>query len=292
MDSRVRGTLASARAGLAAAAVAAVSCGFPATGDAAITIGSNMLKPAVSSWGCGGTPCTGVNASLPGLVTVSPVNGTITAWRVRGANGTDTGRLRVVAPGSGGSSFTFAATSATQTVPSGTLAVSTFPTSLPILEGDLIGLDDDRAGGSSFWDAGATGGTELIFQPAPANGPAVTPSFSGPGELLFNADVVPTNSFPKPKQAKSNPRKIDRLIVQVPNSGYLSARNAKGDDVIKAITKTVAGSGFVKLKLKPSRTARGTLRRLGKAKGRVKVTFTPTGGTSFSQKTKVTLRKI
>ncbi|MFL5907676.1 MAG: hypothetical protein ACJ75Z_08785 [Solirubrobacterales bacterium] len=272
------------------AAVLAILLSLPAHANAAVTLGSNLLKPAVGSWGCGAAPCTGVQASLPGLVTVSPVNGTVTAWRVRGGNGTDTGRLRVLAPSADGASFSFTATSATQTVPSGT-AVSTFPTSLPIAAGDLIGLDDDHAGGSSFGDAGGTG-VKLIFQPTPGNGAALVPTFSGGGELLFNADVVPTNRFPKPKQPKSTPRGIDVLVVQVPNSGFLTAKNKKGNDLIRAITKTVSGAGFVKLKLKPSRAARAALRSVGKARGQIKVIFTPTGGSAFSRAAKATLRKV
>jgi hypothetical protein len=262
----------------------------------AITLGSDLSNPPISSWGCGGSPCTGVQLAFPGETNVSPTNGTITTWRVRGATGTDTGRLRVLTP-NGGTSYTFKGSSATVTVP-GSSSVSTFTTSLPIAKGDLIGLDDDHLGGENFGTTGANSGAYLIFQPEPLGGVPVIPDHNDVGELLFNADVVPTAIFPKPKRPKPGKGGIVVLTVEAPNAGILSvaAANAKAatasakGSFVKPVTKTVAAAGDVKVKLRPTSSTKGILRRFGKASGQVKVTFTPTDGSPASRKVKITLR--
>ena len=236
--------------------------------------------------------------ALDAAVLDQPVNGTITTFRIRGAaGGADTGRLRVVSPM--GVPSLFQASSATVTVPAGT-SVSTFTTSLPIAAGDRIGLDDDHAGGSNFGDAGG-GGPEEIFQPIPANGTMRNPDFAGGGELLFNADVVPTAVFPTPSRPKPLKGGAAALTVTVPNPGTLSvaSADAKGAAAskkrkgafIKPVSATVAAAGDVTVKLRPTKSTKAVLGRFGQANGRVQVTFTPAGGSPASQLVAVRLRR-
>ena len=281
---------------LALAAIAAFL--VQPTPTRAVTLGSDLSKPPISSWGCGGMPCTGVQLSLPGATTVSPVNGTITTWRVRGASGTDTGRLRVLTPNAGGASYTFKSASAIETVPLGT-SISTFTTSLAISTGDLIALDDDHAGGNNFGDAGGSSGAELIFQPEPLTGPAVMPAFNSVGELLFNADVVPTAIFPTPKKPKTTKSGAALLTITAPNPGTLtvvssnakaSAARGKKGLFVKPVALTVPAAGDVQVKLRPTKSTKSVLRRFGQANGQVRITFTPTGGSPASQLLRVRLR--
>jgi hypothetical protein len=172
------------------------------------------------------------------------------------------------------------------TVPAGT-TVSTFTTSMPISKGDRIGLDDDHLAGSNFGDAGGSSGSEDIFQPIPANGTMRNPDFSGGGELLFNADVVPTALFPKPKKPKKTKSGVAILVVVAPNPGVLSVSAKRA--FIKSVSKTVSAAGNVKLKLRPTKSTRSVLRRFGQANGQINVTFTPTGGSPSSQQLKVRL---
>jgi hypothetical protein len=268
----------------------------PASSTAVVTLGSDLSKPPISSWGCAGQACTGTQVSLPGRLTVSPVSGTITTFRIRGAaGGADTGRLRVLAPM--GVPLLFKSASTTVTVPAGT-TTSTFATSLPISSGDRIGLDDDHLAGSNFGDAGAPGGPVDLFQPIPANGTMRNPDFATTGELLFNADIVPTSLFPKPRKPKTTKKGIAFLVVTAPNPGLLTigAANATGASVaakgsfVRPVSTTVAAAGDINVKLRPSKSTKTILRRFGKASGQVKVTFTPTGGTPASQLLRIRLK--
>jgi hypothetical protein len=271
---------------------------LPATSGAVVTLGSDLSKPPISSWGCGGMPCTGVQVSLPGRVTVSPVNGTVTTFRIRGSSGpADIGRLRVVSPM--GVPSLFRSSSANVTVPAGT-SVSTFTTSLSISAGDRIGLDDDHTGGSNFGDAGGSGGPEEIFQPIPGDGTMRNPDFTGDGELLFNADVVPTAIFPTPSKPKSLKSGGALLTIAAPNPGLLTvassnakaaAASGKKGLFVKAVSLTVAAAGDVQVKLRPTKSTKSILRRFGQANGQVTITFTPTGGTPTSQTLRLRLRR-
>ena len=277
-------------------AAAALLLARPAPAGA-VTLGSDLTKPPVGSWGCGGLPCTGLQVGLPGATTVSPVNGTIKTFRIRGASGVDTGRLRVVTPNAGGTSYTFKATSATVAVPAGDV-LSTFTTSLPISKGDLIALEDDHAGGENFVMAGGNSGGYDIFQPPPFGGTPVIPAFNSIGELLYNADVTPTDIFPKPKRPKPGKGGIAVLTIAAPNPGILSVLSANGRSAssaakglfVKPVTVTVGDAGNVQVRLRPTKSTKGILRRFGQANGQVKVTFTPTGGSPASQVVKIRLR--
>jgi hypothetical protein len=106
-------------AGLIAAAVAA----YAGSAQGAVTIGSNLAgTPATNDPGCAvnGIPCTATNLSLPpsslapgGLF--SPVNGTVTSWRL-GRPSAHQISLQVVRPVSG-STYTGVATSAPVSYP-------------------------------------------------------------------------------------------------------------------------------------------------------------------------------
>jgi hypothetical protein len=52
----------------------------------------------------------------------------------------------------------------------------------------------------------------------------------------------------------------------------------------------VSDAGQVTLKLRPSKAARARLERTGTAKGRVTLSFTPTGGSTNSQSFKARLK--
>ena len=80
-----------------------------------------------------------VNTALPaGEVVASPVNGAVVSWSVIGASGGPF-KLRVVQPNADGT-YT-AVGSSGPAVPAGS-GVQTFPTSVPIKAGALIGVDN------------------------------------------------------------------------------------------------------------------------------------------------------
>lgn len=120
----------------------------------------------------------------PGAVVASPVNGTVIAWHVIDAQGGPF-KLRIVRPSGG--VFIGAGTSAPATPTS--LAIQTFPTSLPIHAGDLIGIDnfqkEDQIGVLE-----AKGASFIAWVPPLPEG-GTSPSEAGPLEVGFNAVVQP-----------------------------------------------------------------------------------------------------
>jgi hypothetical protein len=130
----------------------------------------------------------------------------------------------------------------------------------------------------------------------------VAPTFAATptdGELLLNADVVPNGIFPHPKKPRPKPNGTVIITVPLPNPGLLQvgvsaagsvAQSAAAKGLIKAVTRTVSAPGDITLKLKPTKATLQKLRQNGKAKGRVKITFTPTGGAPTSQTVRVRLQ--
>ena len=184
------------RARIAAATV--VSACVALTGATAapaktVTIGSPMTvaQPPIAF----GTSRTLTVTALPepGAIASAPANGTITSWSVSGASGGPL-RLRVVRPVGG--LFTGAGTSSAGTI-TGTGKL-TFPTTLPIKQGDLIGVDpannSDAIGGA----LGLPGSGFMFFNSELANGgPGTAPALSGAGEPALSAQVLLNCIVPK-----------------------------------------------------------------------------------------------
>ena len=95
------------------------------------------------------------------------------------------------------------------------------------------------------------------------------------------------------------------LPVTVPGPGTLGAAQApaattsrataaaKKKKLVKPVTKTVTktGTSVVKLKMKLTKKGKKVLRKKGKLKVRLAITFTPTGGTANTEVTKITIKK-
>ncbi len=172
-----------------------VLCAAPATAVAATTVGPPTSAAGNAPVGCSTDPmvaCTFTNLQSGNSRFISPVDGVITRWRVRGAQATGQDALRVLrSPASG--TFTAVATSAVETVPPGE---SVFTTRLNIRAGDGIGIDVPGGPGYPAVEvqSGLPGGASLgFFLPKLAdNQPAVSPTGTvNDGTLLFNADIEP-----------------------------------------------------------------------------------------------------
>lgn len=164
------------------------------------------------------TPATVVNTSLgePGAHVTSPVTGTIVGWQVT-TLGIGAYRLHVLRPSSSGQYTEEGSTPGDVTV-SGS---NSFPASLPIQAGDVIGVDVPAAQGIDGHVA-IPGSAWALFRPALTGGAVAGASdLSSPDrELLFNARVeyapTPDTSPPsgglhggcsKAKEQKRNEKK-------------------------------------------------------------------------------------
>jgi hypothetical protein len=164
-----------------------------------VTIGSPMTvaQPPIGF----GTSRTLTITALPepGAIVSAPANGTITSWSVSGASGGPL-RLRIVRP-VGGGLFTGAGTSSAGTI-TGTGKL-TFPTTLPVKKGDLIGVDPNNDSDAIGGALGLPGSGFMFFNSELVNGgPGTAPAVSGAGEPALNAQVLLNCFVPKLKGKK------------------------------------------------------------------------------------------
>jgi hypothetical protein len=272
-----------------AAALAGVLLLIPAGAQATITVGSNLGRApegAPSSYGCS-PPCTFTQATLAadrqaagGIV--SPVNGTVILWRIRAAGASTPTALRVIKHLSG-DLVTGGGTSATVTPALNSL--STYATQLPIAIGDSIGINCCQPSSQYFL---LSGGTISVWNPTLADGGPGRAN-SGPGdphEITLNAEIEPTSAF---TLLTAKPRKGGKIKVTVnlPNPGRLSA-TGKG---LHSHTTSVPAAGPFTLTVKPYFVTKRKLADGKKVKRKLKLTFTPTGGSAVAQAVKVKLRR-
>lgn len=291
----------------------------PSSARAAVTIGGPLdIEPNDTSSG----EATYVQTGLPaGGIVSSPIDGVITRWRDRGYTaGADPVEIsfRVLRP-VGVDTFTaISSTSALLPTSPGTYV---FPARVQIQKDDYIGLSQPL--GSSIWwgcDGCPGVGSNTIFGGPWADGQTRTQASSPNGLLTINADVEPdadrdgfgdesqdkcpvdgaTQSLCKFSfgRLKRNTVKGTALLpVTVPGAGTLSL---SGKGVVKqrparasvAIAgRAVSEAGTVKLLVKAKGKRKSKLNRIGKAKLKLNVTFTPTGGPPSPEAKKVTLRK-
>jgi hypothetical protein len=262
---------------------------LPATAQGTVTIGSNLNRVPIASFA--GTN-TLLNSELPtsyqapgGLT--SPVNGTVTLWRLLSTS-SGTAGFQVVHP-LGGNLFTGGGTTPTFVVPGN--MVSTYALPMPIKLGDYIAVVADS--GLKI-DAFTDPVHFLQWQPPLQDGgPGSMPTVEGPGnEITLNAEITPENEFTLGAITRDRKRGTATITVKVPNPGELSAtgKGAKASSVART-SKAVTAPGASTLVVRAKGKKKATLNETGKVKLRVTVSFTPTGGTASSQPTKVKLRR-
>jgi hypothetical protein len=172
-----------------AVAVAAALAGSPSPAQAAtVTIGSPLT--GTFSPGTSTAPDTWTNTVLPAGETLSsPSDGTIVRWRIVGATGGPF-YLRVLTP-AGGTSYTGAGTGPPQ-VPAdnATGTTESFPASLPIRAGQIVGFDQTGTM-DTFSLVTVAGATYTDWNPPLADGSTLpyTNPYGAGAELAFNADV-------------------------------------------------------------------------------------------------------
>jgi hypothetical protein len=281
---------------------AATGLAVPTVAHGTVTIGSNLGRAPNVQPGCDPS-CTKVATSLspaaiaPGGLT-SPVNGTVVTWRIRVADTTAPAALRVIRRFADG----FAAgagTSATVTPPVN--ATTAFPTRLPIAIGESIGVN--CCVGGAHIEVNGTGTTDT-WLPALADGAPPRDTFlnspPSPYELAVNADIEPTSTFSVIKVKSKKGGKV-KATVDLPNAGTLAAGDKsaklataaakKRVKYLKSASTQVSSAGQAVQLVKPTKAARGALADRGKLKAKLKLVFTPNGGTASIQIIKVKLKR-
>ena len=282
------------RVSIVVLAIAAALIAAPAA-QGAITVGSSLSAPIDSSIG---GDITAFPIAPPAGLTISPVVGTVVGGNVKQntsiTSGWGTVSLRVVHPVSGGQ-YQVLSAGQPNAVPSG---IGTFPIAahLSIAKGDIVAIQ--ATGGLA--KAITTGATYLwdITSSFPPGGPPSTISngFTD-SELLYNAQIDPSNAFTVGASTGGKKGKAT-VVVTVPNPGTVDAgsfndgslavtakkrKKKKAKPLLSRVTATAADAGQVTLTLTASKAGRKVLREKGKLKTTAKVVFTPTGGTAASQ---------
>jgi hypothetical protein len=179
---------------------------------------------------------------------------------------------------------------------------------VPIGIGDLLGLDYNS---STNWYFRLGGGpaSGRLFNPALAQGSTRTPQSDTTEELLLNADIEPTSALAQ-VTAKAKRKGRVRVSMEVPNPGALLAgdkadagvkaaraakkkkkKKKKKTRLLKRARAQVAAPGAQILFVKPTKAARAALARGKRPKAKLKLVFTPTGGSPSTRIVKVRLKR-
>jgi ABC-type phosphate transport system substrate-binding protein len=150
-------------------------------------------------------------------------------------------------------------------------------------------LEIARTGVASVdWSKGAGGGGG-----GGGGGGTTTPPPSG-GTTPPPPAAQPSNAFSVPRTTISSGTGAATLSVKLPGAGRLellgSAKSGRKTIKVGRVVLTATKAGTFKLTLKPSTAAKRLLRKKGRLKVTLKLTFTPNGGTAKSSSRTVTLK--
>src|SRR5262249_2603201 len=154
----------------------------------------------------------------------------------------------------------------------------TLTTNLAIQAGDLVGLDIVSG---HIADGIVTGSTVVEWDPALADGSTAAPNPRlSDKDLLFNADVVPTDTVMVGATQRNKKRGTAPINLTLANPGELTG---SGNGVMaavagRAMTSKSVGAGEAQLLIKAKGKKKRKLNETGRVKLNVAITYTPTGG--------------
>lgn len=160
-----------------------------------------------------------------------------------------------------------------------------FPNDYAPLPANVLAIS--KAGVASIdWQKGEGGsdGEEEKPKPKVDNPPVVTPPVV----------VPPSNAFSLTKKAISSKTGKATISLKLPGAGKVvmvgKAKNGKKTISVGKVTLNAAKAGTFNLTLTPSNAAKRVLKKKGKLKVKLSITFTPTGGSAKATNSAVTLK--
>jgi len=191
----------------------------------------------------------------------------------------------------GGAEFTAVAHNGPRALAPGTL--NTFPVTIPIKSGDIIGLNSGN--NASATRACEFDGPDRYFQyfgDLPDGQPAAFDLSSPFYRLNISAVFEPSNTFTLGQVNRNRKKGTATVTLDVPNAGEVTVagKGVKGASAGARSAKAVA-AGEVSLKIKAKGNQLRKLNSTGKVTVKPTITYTPTGGATSSQKLKLKLRK-
>jgi len=278
------------------AALSLIASASPAA--ASVTIGQ-VAPPSPPATCFGDATFDWVQPTVPGNSYVVPVAGTITSWSTSATAGAgQTFKMKVWRQVSG-STYMAVGHEGPRPLTGGVL--NTFPASVPVKAGDVLGANNKRPPDSA-----------CVFS-APGEGPLASMTnladgewgaFSGTGGgKRVNISAVVTPTPPPPSNAfEIGKLKGKKLTLTVPGPGEVEVTDAADANTsgVSAVAKkkrlkpssaTAGGAGEVTVKLKLTKSAKKKLKQKRKVKVNAAITFTPTGGSGNTETAKLKVKK-
>ncbi len=272
---------------IAAAPLFALALASPA--GAAVTIGQT---------GTAGGTCAAnidrlVQTTSSGTSYVVPATGGIGAWTViswshpAAANASQTLTMKVFRP-LGGTTY-LAVGHDSRPLTAG--VVNTFPTSLAVKAGDVLGLYTNTDNVGCLF-SGAPGNHFFSHTGDLADGASASffPAMS-PGRPNISAVLDPTNSFTLGGISRNKKKGNATVTVNVPNPGDLSASGTGVQAAGVATISKAVSPGATTLLIRATGKKKRKLKRRGKVNLAVAIAYTPTGGDTSTQAMNVKLKK-
>jgi hypothetical protein len=275
------------RAGTAVilASAAVLTAGAPA--PAAVTIGQ-VAPPEDVATNCPGVATDVLQPSVTAGANlyVAKQAGTITSWSTRAAVGPgQTYTLKVFRRTTDPDVFRAIGHSGPHTLSSG---VNTFPASVPVSSGDLLGLNVSGSPNACTFDV--PGDSVLVRTGNLADGASGTFTPQADSRLNLSAVLVPTNGFSFGAVTRDRRTGTATLEIQLSNPGAVTL-SGKGLKKTGRRTKTVAVASTVRFGVAASGGRKKKLNRKGKVSVRLAATFTPAGGDPATQTIQLKLKK-
>ena len=285
---------ASRRGGIALLGVAALltaSWLLPSSARAA-TIGQLAQAPTNTFCGNATSDYLQPTVNSGNTYVVPPFGATITSWSTQAANSAPGAMVSFkVFRGLGGNTYRVVGLDGPRTIVP--FSLNTFPTSIPVQPGDVIGffLVNGNVAAHTC-DFAAPGETYLFKFPGLAVGEQgdYVP-ISNNTRLNVAAEVKPSSDFSFGKLKRKVNKGIAILKVKVPGPGTLRMSGKKVKSIKASASKTADGPGTVKLKIRAKGKAKKRLNSVGLSKVKAKITYTPTGGDPNSRTKKAKLKK-
>ena len=275
------------RLAVAACLVALSVAASASPAAASVTIG--QLSPDPSTSFCFGPMDEAQPTVTSGNTYVVPGAGTITSWSHNaraGAGQTFTMKVfrKVAEPAR------YQVVGHDGPLPLAASALNTFPASVPVKPGDVLGFNNGSPVATSCGFP-VTGESYLFRNGNLADGES-DPFSSFPGfRLNISAVFAPTNSFTLGKAKLNKKKGTATLTATVPNPGELTASGKGVKASGAAQTSKAVNAGQAKLTIRAKGKKKATLNETGKVKLSVAITYTPTGGDPSTQSIKVKLKK-
>jgi hypothetical protein len=256
--------------------------------EASVTIGQFVAAPE----GCAPdndwaqlSPASGNPYTVPG-------EGTITSWStIAGAGAGQTMSMKLWRPVFD-KTYTLVGHDGPRMLTAS--ALNTFPASVPVRPGDVLGLHSGSPTAPSACLSPITPEDSLLGRLGDAaddESPSFTSTYMR--HLNITADFEPSNSFEIGAITRNKTRGTANLTVNVPNPGELtgSGNGVKAASGGRAAVSKPVDAGPARLLVKARGKKKKTLKKKGSVKLNVAVTYTPTGGDPRTQSVKVKLKK-